>query len=196
VGHDTVSYRKALKSALREAPSVLLIGEIRDRESMQAALSFAETGHLVFSTLHATSAAQTIERILGFFEQDEQAMLLLQLSQTLEAVIAQRLVPTLDGKRAAALEVMLTTARIRDLIQKAGFQHLRQTIAAGRGEGMQLFDQALFKLYSEKRISEALAIEYADQPTDLRLQIAGTENRESTKEINLLADDDEEQQEE
>ena len=192
VGHDTDSYAKALRSALREAPSVLLIGEIRDRESMQAALTFSETGHLVFSTLHATSASQTVERILSFYDRDEHQMLQLQLSQSLAAVVAQRLVPTVDGGRTAALEIMLSSGRIRDLIHKGSFELLRQTIAAGRGEGMQLFDQALFKLYSEKKISEELAIEYADQPTDLRLMIASKENRTATKEITLIDDDDKE----
>jgi twitching motility protein PilU len=188
VGTDTDSYARALKSALREAPSVLLIGEIRDQESMQAALSFSETGHLVFSTLHATNAPQTIERVMSFYEQAQHDMIQMQLSQNLLAIVAQRLVPTVDGKRAAALEIMLTSARIRDLIQKGSFELLRQAIEHGTGEGMQLFDQALHKLYVDKRISEEMAYEYADQPTDLRLKIASQEERQAQLEIELFED--------
>ena len=195
VGQDTESYSRALKSALREAPSVLLVGEIRDRETMQAALSFSETGHLVFSTLHATNAPQTIERILSFYDQSQHSMLQMQLSQNLQAVIAQRLVPALGGGRVAALEIMLSSARIRDLIHKGSFHLLRQTISGGHSEGMQLFDQALYKLYQEDKIDEELAIEFADQPTDLKLMIASQENRSATQEISLLADNDEEKKE-
>ncbi len=190
VGNDTNSYTRALKSALREAPSVLLIGEIRDQESMQAALSFSETGHLVFTTLHATNAPQTIERVMSFFEQAQHEMIQMQLSQNLLAVVAQRLVPTVDGSRAAALEVMLTTARVRDLIQKGSFELLRSTIEAGISDGMQLFDHSLHTLYSKKRINEEMAYEFADQPTDLKLKIASQEERVAEMDIELLPDEE------
>lgn len=191
VGHDTESYTRALKSALREAPSVLLVGEIRDQETMQAALSFSETGHLVFSTLHATNAPQTVERIMSFYEQAQHEMIQMQLSQNLLAVVAQRLIPTVDGKRAAALEILLTTARVRDLIQKGHFDLIRATIEAGTGEGMQLFDQSLHKLYTDKRVSEEMVYEFADQPTDLKLKIASQLGRESEIDIELLPDEEE-----
>ena len=189
IGHDTESYTKALKSALREAPSVLLIGEIRDREAMQAALNFSETGHLVFSTLHATNTSQTIDRILSFYDSSEKELAQMQLSQNLLAIVAQRLVPQDNGKLTAALEVLISTGRIRDLIQKGSVELIPQTIRSGVSEGMQLFDQALFKLYKAKKINEWVAIDFADHPTDLKLMIASSEQRQSALDITLLEDD-------
>jgi len=191
VGHDTLSYAKALKSALREAPSVLLVGEIRDRETMESALNFSETGHLVFSTLHATNTSQTIDRILSFYDRSEQDLAQMQLSQNLLAIVAQRLIPMANGKLTAALEILVATARIRDLIQKGSLDVIPQAIRSGTGEHMQLFDQALYKLYKEKKISEMTAIDSADHPTDLKLMIAASEERERLQEINLLDDDSE-----
>jgi len=191
VGHDTHSYNKALKSALREAPSVLLVGEIRDREAMESALNFSETGHLVFSTLHATNTSQTIDRILSFYDRSEQDLAQMQLSQNLLAIIAQRLIPKENGKLTAALEILISTARIKDLIQKGSVDLLPQAIRSGASEHMQLFDQALYKLYKDKKISEMTAIESADYPTDLKLMISSTEQREATQEINLLDDESE-----
>ena len=196
VGHDTLSFSKALKSALREAPSVLLVGEIRDREAMESALNFSETGHLVFSTLHATNTAQTIDRILSFYDRSEQDLAQMQLSQNLLAIVAQRLIPMENGKLTAALEILVATARIKDLIQKGSIDLLPQAIKSGAGEHMQLFDQAVYKLYKEKKISEMTAIDSADYPTDLKLMIASSEQRESTQDINLLDDDNESQKEE
>ena len=191
VGHDTHSYNKALKSALREAPSVLLVGEIRDREAMQSALNFSETGHLVFSTLHATNTSQTLDRILSFYDRSEQDLVQMQLSQNLLAIIAQRLIPMENGKLTAALEILISTARIKDLIQKGSVDLLPQAIKSGASEHMQLFDQALYKLYKDKKISEMTAIDSADHPTDLKLMISSTEQREARQEINLLDDDKE-----
>ncbi len=196
IGHDTLSFNKALKSALREAPSVLLVGEIRDREAMESALNFSETGHLVFSTLHATNTSQTIERILSFYDRAEQDLAQMQLSQNLLAIIAQRLIPMENGKLTAALEILVSTSRIKDLIQKGSIELLPQAIRSGSGEHMQLFDQALYKLYKEKKISEMTAIDSADYPTDLKLMISSTEKREATQEINLLDDDKESQEDE
>jgi len=191
IGHDTDSYSKALKSALREAPSVLLVGEIRDHEAMQSALNFSETGHLVFSTLHATNTSQTIDRILSFYDRFEKDLAQMQLSQNLLAIVAQRLVPMENGKLTAALEILVSNARIRDLIQKGSVDLLTQAIRSGVSENMQLFDQALFKLYKEKKISEFTAIEFADHPTDLKLMISSTEQRQPNQEINLLGDENE-----
>ena len=190
IGHDTLSFSKALKSALREAPSVLLVGEIRDREAMESALNFAETGHLVFSTLHATNTSQTLERILSFYDRSEQDLAQMQLSQNLAAIVAQRLVPMENGKLTAALEILISTARIRDLIAKGSVDLLPQAIRGGASEHMQLFDQALYTLYKEKKISEFTAIEFADHPTDLKLMISSTEDRPPGQEINLLEDED------
>lgn len=192
VGHDTDSFSRALKSALREAPSVLLIGEIRDREAMESALNFSETGHLVFSTLHATNTSQTIDRILSFYDQAEQDLAQMQLSQNLLAIVAQRLVPTESGKLTAALEILISSARIRDMIQKGSVELIPQTVRAGTSENMQLFDQALYKLYKDKKISEYVAYDFADYPTDLKLMISSTEERQSNLEIKLMDDDQEE----
>ncbi|NQV14462.1 PilT/PilU family type 4a pilus ATPase [bacterium] len=192
VGHDTNTYSRALKSALREAPSVLLIGEIRDREAMESALNFSETGHLVFSTLHATNTSQTIDRILSFYDRSEQDLAQMQLSQNLLAIVAQRLVPMENGKLTAALEILISSARVRDLIQKGSVDLIPQTIRSGTSENMQLFDQALYKLYKDKKISEFTAYEFADFPTDLKLNISSTEQRETELEIKLLDDENEE----
>ncbi len=191
IGHDTDSFSKALRSALREAPSVLLIGEIRDREAMESALNFSETGHLVFSTLHATNTSQTIDRILSFYDHSEQDLAQTQLSQNLIAIVAQRLVPMENGKLTAALEIMISTARMRDLIQKGSIDLISQAIRSGTSENMQLFDQALYELYKEKKISEFTAIDFADYPTDLKLMISSREQRQSSLEINLLEDENE-----
>jgi len=193
VGQDTHSFNKALKSALREAPSVLLVGEIRDREAMESALNFSETGHLVFSTLHATNTAQTIDRILSFYDASEQDLAQMQLSQNLLAIVAQRLIPMENGKLTAALEILVSTARVRDLIQKGSVELLPQAVRSGASESMQLFDQALYKLYKDKKISEMTAVDAADHPTDLKLMISSSEKREPLRDINLLDDEKESQ---
>jgi twitching motility protein PilU len=188
IGVDSSSYEHALKSALREAPSLLLIGEIRDQATMSAALNFAETGHLVLSTLHATNASQCIERVMSFYDSRQADMVRAQISSILQAVIAQRLVSTVDGNRAAVLEILLTTARVRDLIGKGDIELLRHTIEESTMEGMQLFDQALLKMFQEGRISEDTAIRYADRPTDLKLQIRSQEKHTTSQVIELAED--------
>ncbi len=188
IGVDSNSYEHALKSALREAPSLLLIGEIRDQATMSAALNFAETGHLVLSTLHATNASQCIERVMSFYDSRQAEMVRTQISSILQAVIAQRLVPTVDGNRAAVLEILLTTARVRDLIGKGDIELLHHTIEESNMEGMQLFDQALLKMFQEGRISEDTAIRYADRPTDLKLQIRSQEKHTTSQVIELAED--------
>ncbi len=185
VGQDTESYMDALKSALREAPTMLLIGEIRDKESMSAALNFAETGHLVLSTLHANNTYQTIERVMSFYNVNEHEMIRLQLSQNLKAIVAQRLVPSLDGNRVAALEVMLQTSRVRDVIHRGDLDVLRHTIQTSKNEGMQLFDQHLFKLVMDNIIDEDIAIRCADRPTDLSLKLRAEKPTTTTDDIHL-----------
>ncbi|NQV38419.1 MAG: PilT/PilU family type 4a pilus ATPase [Candidatus Marinimicrobia bacterium] len=185
VGQDSASYTAALRSALREAPTMLLIGEIRDKESMSAAMNFAETGHLVLTTLHANNAYQTIERIMSFYSVNEHEMTRLQLSQNLKAVIAQRLVPAIDGKRVAALEILLQTARVRDVIHRGDLDVLRHTIGSSKNEGMQLFDQHLFKLVMENIIDEDVAIRCADRPTDLSLKLRAEKPMTTTDDIHL-----------
>ncbi len=171
VGMDTDNYKAALRSALRQAPDLLLIGEIRDEETMAAALNFSETGHLVLSTLHANNAYQTLERIMSFFPPAQHHMVQLQLSLNLKAVIGQRLIPARKGGRVPALEIMLSTSRIRDLIHNGDIETLRSAMEMSTHEGMQTFDQALYELYEKDIISVEDAIQYADRANDLKLLI-------------------------
>lgn len=172
IGVDTDSYADALQSALRQALDVLFIGEIRTGEAMSAALNFSETGHLVLSTLHANNANQALERIISFFPSEAHPMILQQLSLNLKGMISQRLIPRADGKgRVAVVEVLLSTARIRNLIKKGDIEAVKSAIAVGRHEGMQTFDQALYDLYTEGVITLDTAFRSADNPTDLRLLI-------------------------
>ncbi|MGH7163217.1 MAG: PilT/PilU family type 4a pilus ATPase [Planctomycetota bacterium] len=170
VGVDTACFADALKSALRQAPDVLLVGEVRDRETADAALHFAETGHLVFATLHSTNANQTLERLLGLFPGELHAQVQLLLSLNLRGIVSQRLVPAKSGKRRAALEILLPTARVRDLLRKGAIEELKGAIAEGAKEGMITFDQCLHDLYREGAISLEDALAYADSATDLRLK--------------------------
>ncbi len=171
IGMDTLSYGEALKNTLRQAPDVILIGEIRDTETMEAAVAFAETGHLCLSTLHANNANQGIERIMNFFPPERHDQIYFQLALNLRAIISQRLIPAVDGKRAAAIEILLDSARVKDLIMKKRIDTLKETMAQGTREGMQTFDQAIFNLYKAGRISYENAIAYADSANDLRLHI-------------------------
>jgi twitching motility protein PilU len=171
VGFDTHSFADALKNTLRQAPDVILIGEIRDTETMESAIAFAETGHLCLGTLHANNANQAIERVLNFFPSERHPQIYLLLSLNLRGIISQRLIPDVDGKRAAAIEVLLDTSRIKDLILKGEIGVLKEAMAAGVQEGMQTFDQALYTLYRDGRISLENAIAYADSANDLRLRI-------------------------
>jgi twitching motility protein PilU len=171
VGFDTHSFGNALKNTLRQAPDVILIGEIRDTETMEAAIAFAETGHLCLSTLHANNANQAIERIMNFFPPQRHAQIYLQLSLNLRAIVSQRLVPGVDGKRVAALEIMMDTPRIRDLIQKGEVAELKEAMEQGVQEGCQTFDHVLFEFYRAGKISLEQAIINADSANNLRLKI-------------------------
>ncbi len=174
VGIDTESYLVALQNALRQAPDVIFVGELRDRETVAIALHSAETGHLVLSTLHATNATGAIERLLNFFTPDVRESVLMQLSLMVRAVLAQRLVPRTDGKgRVAAMEIMLNTPRIQALIRRGELETIRQAIEEGVNEGLQTMDQALLKLYQGKRITQEAALQFADSPNNLRLRIKG-----------------------
>ncbi|VEF10781.1 pilus retraction protein PilT [Pseudomonas fluorescens] len=171
VGVDTRSFHAALKNTLRQAPDVVLIGEIRDRETMEHALSFAETGHLVLSTLHANNANQALERIINMFAEERRPQLLLALGNHLKGFVSQRLVRTLDGKRRAAVEVMLGTPTIGDLIRRNELGELKGIMEKSAELGMQTFDTALHKLVVEGAISEEEALRHADSVNNLRLRL-------------------------
>lgn len=171
VGTDTNSFADALKNTLRQAPDVILVGEIRDTETMEAAITFAETGHLCMGTLHSNNANQTMERIINFFPAERHAQIYQLVSLNLRAIISQRLVPTVDDRRAAAVEILIGTPRVQDLILKARIGILKETMAAGVQEGMQTFDQALYGQYKARKITYDTALAYADSANDLRLRI-------------------------
>jgi len=171
VGFDTHSFQAALKNTLRQAPDVILIGEIRDTETMEAAITFAETGHLCLGTLHSNNANQAIERIMNFFPPERHAQIYLQLSLNLRSIVSQRLIPSVDGKRVAALEILMDTPRIKDLIRKGEVDTLKQAMEQGIQEGCQTFDQALFALYRDGIINLDQALINADSANNLRLKI-------------------------
>lgn len=172
VGIDTLSFEEGLKNTLRQAPDVILIGEIRNREVMSYAIQYAETGHLVFATLHANNADQAIDRIIQFFESDRHNQIFMDLSLNLRAIIAQQLIPTPDGKgRRVAVEILLNSQLIADYIRKGEINEIKAVMARSREQGMQTFDQALFDLHESGQITYNDAIKHADSPNDLRLQI-------------------------
>ena len=171
VGLDTDTYEDALKNTLRQAPDVILIGEIRDRETMEHAITFAETGHLAISTLHANNANQALDRIINFFPEDRRNQLLLDLSLNLRAFVSQRLVPTVDGKRTAAIEILLGTPLVQDMVRRGDVHEIKEIMAKSENLGMQTFDSALYKIYMEGRISLEEALRNADSPNNLRLRI-------------------------
>ncbi|MCB5195475.1 PilT/PilU family type 4a pilus ATPase [Deefgea salmonis] len=180
VGVDTDSWMAALKNTLRQAPDVILIGEVRDRETMDYAIAFAETGHLCMATLHANSANQALDRIINFFPEERRSQLLMDLSLNLKAFVSQRLVPHLSGKgRVAAVEVMLNSPLISELIFKGEVHEIKEIMKKSRELGMQTFDQSLFDLFEANRISYEDALRNADSVNDLRLQIKlnGTESK-------------------
>ncbi len=177
VGLDTDSYEDALVNTLRQAPDVILIGEIRDRETMEHAIAFAETGHLAISTLHANNANQALDRIINFFPDDRRSQLLMDLSLNVRAFISQRLIPTVDGKRTVAVEVMLGTPLIQDLILKGEIHTIKEIMEKSSNLGMQTFDQALFKLYKDGQISLEEALRNADSQNNLRLKISLSEGK-------------------
>ena len=172
VGVDTESWEAALKNTLRQAPDVILIGEIRDRETMEHAIAFSETEHLCMGTLHANSANQALDRIINFFPEERRTQLLMDLSLNLRSVVAQRLIPTKDGKgRVAAIEVLLNSPFIADLIFKGNVHEIKEIMKKSREMGMQTFDTALFELYEAGKISYEDALRNADSMNELRLQI-------------------------
>lgn len=171
VGLDTYSYAVALKNALRQRPDMVVIGEIRDREVMEQAMYFSETSHLCIATIHANNSSQALDRILGFFPKDRHTQVQQNLAINLKAVLSQRLIPTMQGGRTLALEVLLNRGLIRQLIEEGKNTHIHEMIEKGAGEGMQTFDQHLYKLFTDQVISEETALAEADSKTNLLLQI-------------------------
>ena len=172
VGVDTDSFEVALKNTLRQAPDVIMIGEVRTRETMEHAVAFAETGHLCLCTLHANNANQALDRIIHFFPSDRQTQVWMDLSLNLRAMVAQQLIPTVDGQgRRAAIEVLINTPLVSDHIRKAEVHLLKELMTKSTRQGMQTFDQSLYKLYSDGEITYEAAIAHADSPNDLRLMI-------------------------
>jgi len=171
VGSDTASFRAALKNTLRQAPDVILLGEIRERETMEHAISFAETGHLAMATLHANNANQALERIINFFPEEQHQQVYMNLALNLRAILSQRLVKTLDGKRVAAIEIMINTPRLSDLILKGDVSAIKETMEDSAQYGMRTFDQALFELWNDGKISEIEALRNADSANNLRLKM-------------------------
>ncbi len=171
VGLDTISYEMALKNAMREAPDVILIGEIRDRQTMQHAIAYAETGHLCLSTLHANNANQALDRIINFFPDTAHRQLYMDLSLNLKAVISQRLIKSTDGQRVPAVEIMLLSTFVAELIQKGDIHAVKEAMEQGTERGMQTFDQALYKLYKSGQISLENALGNADSRNNLSLKI-------------------------
>ena len=191
VGVDTVNWQTALKNTLRQAPDVILIGEVRDRETMDHAVAFAETGHLCLATLHANSANQALDRVINFFPEERRQQLLMDLSLNLRGFISQRLIPLKEGKgRCAAVEIMLNSPLISDLIFKGEVHEIKEIMKKSRELGMQTFDQSLFDLFEAGKISYEDALRNADSVNDLRLQIKlhskEAKNRDITQGIEHL----------
>lgn len=171
VGVDTHSYANALRSALREAPDVILIGEIRERETMESAIELAGSGHLSISTLHANNSHQALDRIINMFPEEQQKLLLMDLAINLKAIVSQRLVRSKDGKRAAAVEVMINTPHIAELIRDGRIDELHEAMEQSSQKGMQTYDEALLKLYKEDRIELEEALKNADSSANLEAKI-------------------------
>ncbi|TWH76108.1 twitching motility protein PilU [Azomonas agilis] len=198
VGMDTDSFEVALKNTLRQAPDVILIGEVRTRETMDYAVAFAETGHLCLATLHANNANQALDRIINFFPSDRHNQVWLDLSLNLKAIVAQQLIPTPDGKgRRAAIEVLINTPLVSDLIRKGAVHELKPLMKRSTEQGMQTFDQALYQLYNAGEITHEDALLHADSANDLRLMIKlgsetqGEQLKQTTGSLHLsLANDD------
>ena len=192
VGIDTLTYDNALKNAMREAPDVILIGEIRERSSMKHAISYAETGHLCISTLHANNANQALDRVINFFPEDGRRQTLLDLSLNLRAIISLRLVPGLKNQRMAAVEILLNTPYIADLIEKGKVDEIKGVMERSTEQGMQTFDKALLKLYHNGSISKESAIKFADSKNNVSLQIRlnGGENLDNPDDNLTIESDD------
>jgi len=184
VGIDTDGWEHALKNTLRQAPDVILMGEIRDRETMEHAVAFAETGHLCMATLHANSANQALDRIINFFPEERRTQLLMDLSLNLKSIVSQRLLPREEGKgRIAAVEIMLNTPLVGDMIFKGEVGELKELMKRSRELGMQTFDQALFDLYEHRHVSYEDALRNADSVNDLRLQIKLNSSRARNQDL-------------
>ena len=181
VGMDTDSFDDALKNTLRQAPDVILIGEIRDQETMEHAMAFAETGHLAISTLHANNANQALDRIINFFPEERHSQLLQDLSLNLRAFVSQRLIPTVDGKRCAAIEVLLNSPRVEELIKQGEVAELKEVMEKSERMGMQTFDVALQNLFKQGKISKEEALKNADSENNLRLKIELSEDSPGKK---------------
>ena len=196
VGVDTNSYEEALQNTLRQAPDVILIGEIKSRETMEHALAFAETG-LCLSTLRANNASQALDRIINFFPEERHKQIFLDLSLNLQGFVAQRLIPTLDGKQVAAIEVLLGTPRVCDLIKQAKILEIKEVMEQGEQQGMKTFDSALLDLYAQGRINYEEALKNADSKNNVRLRIQLTEEKHADAEeldnsggLSLVTQDD------
>jgi twitching motility protein PilU len=171
VGLDTLSYNNALREAMREAPDVIMIGEVRDRSTMEAAMTYADTGHLCLSTLHAVNANQALDRIINLFPSESKGQILMDLSLNLRGIISQRLVPSTDGGRVPAVEVLMNTPYISELIRKNNFGEIKEVMSKGAAAGMQTFDQCLQGLYKEEKITLEEALNHADSRSNLEWQI-------------------------
>lgn len=181
VGVDTESWEAALKNTLRQAPDVILIGEIRDRETMEYAIAFAETGHLCLATLHANNSNQALDRIINFFPEERRHQLLMDLSLNLKSIVSQRLIPSKEKGRVPAVEILLNTSYIADLIFKGEVPGIKEAMKKGREYGMQTFDQALFDLYEQEVITYEDALRNADSTNDIRLEIKLKSQRKDKK---------------
>src|SRR5690554_2512721 len=198
VGIDIDSFEVALKNTLRQAPDVILIGEVRTRETMEHALTFAETGHLCLATLHANNAKQALDRIIHFFPHERHEQIWLDLSLNLRAIVAQQLLPTVDGGLCPAIEIMLKSPLIGDLVRKGEVNEIKNVMARSRDLGMQTFDQALYDLFRAGRITEEVALVHADSANDLRMMIKygdeGSEGlaqaRKAASQLSLKRDED------
>lgn len=171
VGLDTRSYGNALREAMREAPDVIMIGEARDEETMKAALSYADTGHLCLTTLHSVNANQTLDRVLSFFSTDAANQILMDMSLNLKAIVSQRLIQSRDGKRVAAIEILINTPYISELIRKGEFGEIKEVMEKGATEGMQTFDQSLYELFKNGKIDLKSALNNADSRSNLEWRI-------------------------
>lgn len=186
VGVDTNSIHAALKNTLRQAPDVILIGEIRDRETMEHALTFAETGHLAISTLHANNANQALDRIINFFPDERKAQLLHDLGNNIRAIVSQRLVPTVDGKRCAAIEILLGSPTIKQMIMKDQLHDIKEAMLKSENQGMKTFDSALFELAHSGRITQEEALKNADSANNLRLRFKLSSSADKEDDSDLL----------
>jgi len=191
IGIDTLSYENALQNAMREAPDVILIGEIRERSTMKHAISYAQTGHLCLSTLHANNANQTMERIINFFPEDAKRQILSDLAQNLRAIISLRLIPGLNSKRVPAVEILINTPHIADLIERGKIDDIKEAISKGSTLGMQTFDQALIKLFNEGKISKENAVNFADSKNNVSLQLRLADTNEMKNDSDLSIQKDE-----